>query len=85
MMLSHQIENHENYLELTNDYAYTDIDEEFINGIVIAKDNFTIDGQGHTIDGAGLARIFNITSNNVTLKNINFINGNASYGGDWGW
>ena len=80
-MLSHQIENHENYLELTNDYAYTDIDAEFINGIVIAKDNFTIDGKGHTIDGAGLARIFNITSNNVTLKNINFMNGNASYGG----
>ena len=25
MMLSHQIENHENYLELTNDYAYSDI------------------------------------------------------------
>ena len=77
MMLSHQIENHENYLELANDYAYTDIDAEFINGIVIAKDNFTIDGKGHTIDGAGLARIFNITSNNVTLKNINFINGNG--------
>ena len=81
MMLSHQIENHENYLELTNDYAYTDIDAEFINGIVIAKENFTIDGKGHTIDGVGLARIFNITSNNVTLKNINFKNGNASYGG----
>ena len=84
-MLSHQIENHENYLELTNDYAYTDIDAEFINGIVIAKDNFTIDGKGHTIDGAGLARIFNITANNVTLKNINFINGNASYGGAIFW
>ena len=81
MMLSHQIENHENYLELTNDYAYTDIDAEFINGIVIAKDNFTIDGQGHTIDGAGLARIFNITATSVTLKNIKFVNGYADYGG----
>lgn len=80
-MLSHQIENHENYLELTNDYAYTDIDAEFINGIAITKDNFTIDGKGHTIDGVGLARIFNITANNVTLKNINFINGNSKNNG----
>ena len=84
-MLTHQIENHENYLELTNDYTYTDLDEKFVNGIIISKDNFTIDGQGHTIDGAGLARIFNITANNVTLKNINFINGNASYGGAIFW
>ena len=80
-MLSHQIENHENYLELTNDYAYTDIDEKFANGITISKDNFIIDGKGHTIDGAGLARIFNIIANNVTLKNINFINGCCEFAG----
>ena len=81
MMLSHQIENHENYLELTNDYAYSDIDEEFANGITISKNNFTIDGKGHTIDGAGIARIFNITANNIILKNINFINGFSESGG----
>jgi C1A family cysteine protease len=80
-MLSHQIENHENYLELTNDYAYTDIDGEFANGIIINKDNFTINGNGHTINGNGQARIFNITANNVTLKNINFINGCSETGG----
>jgi C1A family cysteine protease len=73
-MLSHQIENHENYLELTNDYAYADIDAEFINGIVIAKDNFTINGNGHTINGNGQARIFNITGKNITIINITFIN-----------
>ena len=80
-MLSHQIENHGNYLELANDYTYTDIDKKFENGITISKDNFTIDGKGHTINGAGLARIFNIQANNVTLKNIKFFNGNATYGG----
>ena len=82
-MLAHQIRNHENYLELTNDYVYTaDIDKEFSHGIIIGKDNFTINGNGHTIDGAGLARIFQIISNNVTLKNINFINGhNEIYAG----
>ena len=35
----------------------------------------TIDGNGHTIDGNGLSRIFNIAADNVVLKNINFING----------
>ena len=74
LMLSHQIENHENYLELTNDYAYTDIDEEFINRIIISKDNFTIDRKGHSINGNGHARIFNITGKDITLINITFIN-----------
>ena len=57
-----------------------DDDYKFINGsdkgIVISK-SITIDGRGHTIDGSKLSRIFNITANDVVLKNINFINGNA--------
>ena len=73
-MLSHQIETHENYFELTNDYTFSDIDEEFINGILISKDNFTINGNGHTINGNGQARIFNIAGENVILRNITFIN-----------
>ena len=85
MTLSEQIETHENYLELTNDYEYTDIDGEFANGIIISKDNFTIDGKGHTINGNGQARIFNITGKNVKLINITFINGNATEGGAIYW
>lgn len=73
-MLSHQIETHDNYFELTNDYTFSDIDAKLINGITISKDNFTIDGNGHTINGNGEARIFNITGANVILKNITFIN-----------
>ena len=62
-----------------------DSDYQFLNGtdtgIVISK-SITIDGAGHTLDGNKLSRIFNVTADNVTLKNINFINGNAlgSYG-----
>ena len=59
-------------------------DYKFVNGsnggsykgILISK-SIIIDGKGHTINGNGLSRIFNITAHNVTLRNINFINGNA--------
>lgn len=63
-----------------------DKDYEYINGtnkgIVISK-AITIDGAGHTLDGNKLSRMFNVTADNVTIKNINFINGNAfgRYGG----
>lgn len=68
------------------DYTYNnDTDYAFINGIVINQNNFAVDGNGITIDGNSLARIFTITGNNVTLKNINFINGNATSGGAILW
>lgn len=66
-----------------------DCDYEFVNGsdkgIVISK-SITIDGAGHTLDGKKLSRIFNVTADNVTIKNINFINGNSfgSYGACYG-
>ena len=44
-------------------------------GIVISK-SITIDGNGHTLNGNKLSRMFNITADNVTIKNINFVNGN---------
>ena len=69
-------------IQLTKDYTYNpEKDSNYTDGIVIDKPDFTIDGQGYTINGAGLARIFNITANTVTLKNINFINGNATDNG----
>lgn len=57
-----------------------DKDYEFVNesnkGIIISK-SITIDGDGHILNGNKLSRIFNITADNVTIKNVNFINGNA--------
>ncbi|WP_296894419.1 Ig-like domain repeat protein [uncultured Methanobrevibacter sp.] len=38
----------------------------------------TINGLGYTIDALGQSRIFNITSANVTLNDIKFVNGNSS-------
>ena len=69
-----------NELVLTKDYTYK-TGEGLEDGINIQKDHFTIDGQGHTIDAAGQAKIFMIRSNNVTLKNIIFKNGHSSNGG----
>lgn len=68
-------------LTLKKDYAYDSNDSDYRNGIIIDKDNMVIDGGGHSIDGRGQARIFNITSSNVTLKNINFVNGHSSGNG----
>lgn len=66
---------------LKTDYAFNSNDSDYRDGIRIAEDNIIIDGDGHTINGAGLARIFNIASNNVTLKNIIFVNGYSSENG----
>jgi len=49
-------------------------------GIVISK-AITIDGKGHTIDANHTSRIFKVQAANVTLKNINFINGYCAENG----
>ncbi|MBQ2653992.1 MAG: right-handed parallel beta-helix repeat-containing protein, partial [Methanobrevibacter sp.] len=69
-----------NTIELTRNYTFIDGVDTLINGISITRD-ITIDGKGFTIDGSNLARILYITTNGVTLKNINFVNGYASHGG----
>ena len=69
---------------LNDDYAYdSSYDANFIDGIAVKKDNIIIDGQGHTISGSDIARIFNIgyavgggsstAVNNVILRNITFV------------
>lgn len=60
-------------LILDNDYYFVDGSNK---GILISKP-ITIDGAGHTLNGNKLSRIFNITADNVVLRNIDFINGNA--------
>lgn len=60
-------------LVLDRDYTYTG---EPAKGILINK-TITIDGNGHTLNGNHTSRMFNISADNVIIKNINFINGNA--------
>ena len=65
---------------LSRNYTYNGVDNydaAFKKGIVLNRP-VTIDGQGHTLNGNNLSRIFYIRdTNKVIIKNINFINGNA--------
>ena len=63
-------------IDLDRDYKYVSGDNVSSSGITIDKP-ITINGNGHTIDASDSARIFLITSPNVVLNNITFINGNA--------
>lgn len=48
--LNDTIYSSDNFLKLEKDYVYdSEKDENFSSGIVIEKDNFVIDGQGHFI------------------------------------
>lgn len=76
------IDSSQNSCELTQDYAYNDTtDDDLKSGIMIQKDNFVLNGNGHTIDAANQSRVFSISGNNVTLKNLKIINGNMKNGG----
>ena len=59
-------------LNLTKDYKYVD---GSTLGIKINKP-ITIDGNGHTLNGNNMARIFDINSIDVVLKNIRLTNSN---------
>ena len=50
-------------------------------GIEITQDNLVIDGNDHIINANGKSRILNIFGDNVTLKNIKFMNGFSNDGG----
>ena len=62
-------------ITLENNYTYEG--SGYTNGIKIER-SITIDGKGHTIDADGKARIFDVESGVVTLKNIVFKNGYQS-------
>ncbi len=62
-------------ITLDKDYKYNS--GFSVKGIEINKD-LTINGKGHTLDGLSKARIFDVSSRNVILNNINFVNGNAN-------
>lgn len=70
-------ENH-----LTSDIVFDPKrDSDFINGILLERDDLLIDGEGHSIDAGGLARIFEVTGENVTIRNFTFLNCRADEGG----
>ncbi len=68
-------------LDLPNDFYYDpNVDSALKNGVVINK-SITINGNGYTIDGKNLARMFVVKSEDVEIDNITFINGNTGGNG----
>ena len=91
--LAEDIENANGELNLTHNYLYTyhvstDTDINYKQGITINKP-LIINGNGFTIDGDGVARAFNVKSNNVIFNNIKFINcgqsNSQAHGGCINW
>jgi hypothetical protein len=67
--------------KLTRNFTFNaTADFDFTEGIRISGDYYVLDGDGYTIDAGNQAQVFCVTGNNVVLKNINFINGNATKG-----
>ncbi|WP_407461435.1 Ig-like domain repeat protein [Methanobrevibacter sp.] len=67
--------NDDTEISLNKNYVFNpDSDSSLVDGIIIKRE-LSIDGNGITIDGNHLARIFQVSSGNVKIHNINFING----------
>ena len=72
--------NSNSTIYLSNNYKYNDSDSDFKGGIYINRD-LTIYGNGVTIDGDLVARIFKVADNvNVGFHNITFFHGKAEDG-----
>ena len=79
--LQNEIDTSGDSIDIQQDYKYdSTTDDGLESGILINKSDFTVNGNGYTIDGANQARIFNITGNNVTILNLNLLNGNSDDG-----
>ncbi|MBR6024093.1 MAG: hypothetical protein IK044_03905 [Methanobrevibacter sp.] len=77
--LQEEIDSSTDSIEITQNYAYDNgTDYKYIGGISINQSDFTINGNGYTIDGSNQARIFDITGSNITINNLNFINANRT-------
>ena len=73
--LTNEIEG-KDVVNLTHDYAFNN-ETDNPKGNRIYKDNFVLNGNGHTIDGKNQSRLFFIDGNNVTLNDLILVNGNA--------
>jgi predicted outer membrane repeat protein len=71
-------ENGAREIILSCDICFEDYEIDFYeDGVELDLDNLSIDGRGHTIDGADQSRIFIVTGNNIKLKNLTFKNGHS--------
>ena len=77
--LSNDINASEDTFDVHDSYTFnSECDKGYVE---INKNDFTINGNNHVIDGNGQSGIFNITGNNVTISNLIFKNGKSETGG----
>ena len=70
--LIHNDDNNKD-IHLEKSFAFGNYEVDYYEGgIELDIDDLTIDGHGYTINGNDKSRIFLISGNNITLKNINF-------------
>ena len=65
---------------LNKNYTCLNNETEYFDGILIDR-KLTIYGNGITLNGSNLARIFNVANSSVEFHDINFINGNTDENG----
>lgn len=75
-----EIKSSDNFLNVSRDYKFNN-ETDNVGGIAIKQDNLVINGNGHTIDADGKARIFAIYSGNITINNLKIINAKTTNGG----
>ena len=79
--LQEEINSSTDSIEITQNYVYDNsTDTELDRGIIINKTNFVINGNGHTIDGAGQIRLLDTFGTNITINNLTLINGKSETG-----
>ena len=77
--LTDDVETSGDSFDVQHDYTFSNETDD--GYVVIAKNNFVINGNNHIIDGNKQSGIFNITGNNVTISNLVFTNGKSAIGG----
>ena len=84
--LANEIASATDELNLTRNYVYSKDDSIYQEGISIDK-SIAINGNGFAINGNNHARIFKISSSNVILNDIHFVNAyvDREYGGAIYW
>ena len=76
--LNYEVEDAGSSFDLVNDYKYNDLtDQSCVDGVLVDKKNFVINGNNHVIDCGNNARAFNLTGGNVVINNL--IIKNAKY------
>ncbi|MBE6505156.1 MAG: hypothetical protein E7Z73_05355 [Methanobrevibacter millerae] len=75
--LQNEIDNSGNVLEISQDYTFNNATDIYLmEGVILnAKENFTLNGNGHIINGANLSSIFTIAADNIVINNLTLING----------